>query len=154
MAVKVTTLITGVDRLSRELKLTVPHIRARVQAAIKRSVEKIAAEARARAPKRSGELVSTIRAEYGNDGLAGYVKVGFGKLPRRSQAQTAKGRLKLAMRKRKTGRGAYGPVIEHGDPRRHRPAQPFLRPGFTAQRPVAVREIDSALRSTVEEIGS
>lgn len=151
--VKVTTLISGVDKLARELKLANPHIRARVQRAIKKNAEAVAAAARARAPKKTGELVSTIRAEYRNDGLAAFIKVGLGKLPRRSHATTMKGRLKLAMKKRKTGAGAYAPVIEHGDPRRNRAAKPFLIPPFRANHPTAVRDIDQALRATVEEIG-
>lgn len=154
--IKLTTVVEGVDSLSRALKLANPAIKARVVAAIHKNTEAVKARALSAAPVKTGEMASTIRSAYLQpDQLTGFVRVGLGRLPRRSRATTAKGQRrfgKLKRRGRPIGRGAYAPVVERGDPRRHHAKHPFLIPSFQAQRPTAVRDITKALNDTVVEI--
>src|ERR1043165_7541411 len=113
---KVTTLLEGAEQLTRAIKLSVPKTKARVVATIHAHTAAIVGKARAAAPRVTGERAGTIRDEYANDGLVGFIKVGYGKLPRRSKAETIKGIARAKGRVRKTGRGAYAPVVERGDP--------------------------------------
>jgi hypothetical protein len=150
--VKVTTALAGAEQLIRALKLANPATKARVVAAIKKNTKAVTAGAIARAPKVTGEMASTIRDTYSEDGLTGFVRVGLGKLPRRSKATTAKGITRAKGRTRKIGRGAYAPVVERGDPRRHHKAHPFLMPSYEADKPTAMAEIKAALDNTVKDI--
>ncbi len=152
MSVKFSMAMQGAEQLNRALKLAVPETAARVRGAIQKNTRAIAAAARARAPKVTGEMAATIRDEYSPDGLIGYVKVGKGKLPRRSRAGTVKGRARARGRARSTGQGAYAPVVERGDPRRHHKPHPFLIPAFTARKPTAVADISHALNESVSRI--
>ncbi len=150
MSVKFSMALGGAEQLNRALKLAIPHVAANMRAAIQKNTKAIAATAKARAPKLSGEMAGTIRDEYSQDGFIGYVRVGKGKLQRRSRAVTAKGRART--RARKSGQGAYAPVVERGDPRRHHKAHPFLIPSFTARKPTAMADISHALNDGVSKI--
>ncbi len=152
MSVKFSMALGGAEQLNRALKLAIPHVAANMRAAIQKNTKAIASAAQARAPKLSGELASTIRDEYSPDGFAGFVKVGKGKLQRRSRAATAKGQKRAKGRQRKTGQGAYAPVVERGDPRRHHKPHPFLIPSFTARKPTAMADISHALNDGVSKI--
>ncbi len=152
MSAKFSMLLAGAEQLTRALKLANPKTRARVAKAIHDSTNAIAQAAKARAPRKSGEMANTIRAEFAADGLVGFVKVGLGKLPRRSKAKTAKGLVRARGRTRKVGPGAYAPVVERGDPRRNRKPHPFLIPAFDQRKPQAVADIKNAMDNTVEEI--
>jgi hypothetical protein len=151
-SVKFSVFVEGVDSLSRALKLADPLTRSRVAEAIRKNTKQVTAEARSKAPKLTGEMASTIRDEYSEDGMVGMVKVGEGKLPRRSQAKTARGQATHRSRRRSTGKGAYAPVIDRGDPRRNRKAQPFLSEPFQADKPQAVSDINRALEKAVDDI--
>jgi hypothetical protein len=140
--------LMGVDAFKRAVALTDAGTKARTIAAIQRGTQAVAAKARARAPKRSGEMAGTIRDEYSESGLIGYVKVGFGKLLRRSRGATAEKRAKTKKRRKakgsKSGQGSYAPVIERGDKRRNREARPFVVPALREERPQIVRELEAA----------
>lgn len=151
---KITTLLAGAEQLERALKLANPKTKAAVVAAIQKNAKEIAAKARAAAPKVTGEMVSTIRDEYSTDGLVGYVKVGFGKLPRRSKAGTIAGIARAKARKRTVGRGAYAPVVERGDPRRHHLPHPFLMPAYAQDKPTAIKDITNALNGMMNDIAT
>jgi HK97 gp10 family phage protein len=157
MSTKITTLLDGVPRLMRQLQLADAATRERTIAAIERGTKRVAAGARSRAPKLTGELAGTIRDEYSKDRLIGYVRVGFGKLLRRSKASTEARRQRLAKKRRtkgaRTGKGTYAPVIERGDPRRHRKAHPFLMPAFNGEKPTIVSEIGQATKDGVHAAG-
>jgi hypothetical protein len=148
VSAKFTTVLDGVPRLLRQIQLTDAGTRARTIAAIQRGTKRVAAAARTRAPKVSGEMASTIRDEYSKDGMIGYVKVGFGKLLRRSQASSAARRDRLTKRRKakgaKSGKGSYAPVVEHGDKRRHKKAHPFVIPAFQAERSSIETELKQA----------
>lgn len=147
-APKFSTLVEGADKLARELKLANVETRKGVVAAIQKNTRAVATTARALAPKRTGEMAGTIREDYANDGLVGMVKVGMGKLPRRSKAKTPEGLKRVRGRRRRTvGPGAYAPVVERGDQRRHRAPHPFLTPALAQQKETAVKDIDGALNA-------
>ncbi len=166
-------VLEGFDRLARELKLANPHIRARVVAAIRTNTQAITVQAVARAPRKTGELAATGRAEYGRDGLTGLVKFGYGELGRRSRATTAKGARRFAkvqasrdaraVKFSKAGSsratlasadlGVYAPVIDRGDSRRHIKAQHYLGGPFETQKPIVIRDIGQAMTATVDEMG-
>jgi hypothetical protein len=137
----------GADRLIRQLKLANPATRAAVQAVIRRDSEAIATSARENAPKRTGEMVGTIRTTFSGDGLIGYVRVGIGKLPRRGQARRNKRGRRISI-----GPGAYAPVVEHGDRRRNRNAEPFLDPAFQGQKPQTIVHLKGAMDGIVDDI--
>lgn len=153
-SVKVTTFLSGAEKLIRELKLADPRTRARVQGAVQRQTKAVLAASLARVPKKTQELASTGRDEYSKDGLTGFIKYGRGKLPRRSTAATAKGQKRAKGRSKATGKGAYAPVIDRGDPRRHIAARQFLTQPFAQHKPAVIADIDHALNESVKEIGS
>lgn len=141
-------ILEGADKFHRAVQLTDAATRANTISAIERGTKAVVAKAKARAPKRSSEMAETIRDEYSKSGLVGYVKVGYGKLLRRSRASTAEKRNKLKAKRRrkgsKSGQGAYAPVIERGDKRRNREAKPFMYPALNEQRPSIIKELEAA----------
>lgn len=145
---KITSLLAGVPDLARKLQLMDATTRARTIAAVERGTKAVAAQARLRAPRVTDEMASTIRDEYSPDKLVGFVKVGMGKLPRRSQATTDKGKRRFAKiaKQRKVGRGAYAPVVERGDPRRHHKAHPFLIPSLVDEKPTIIADLAQATK--------
>jgi hypothetical protein len=157
VSAKITTLLDGVPRLLRQLQLADAATRERTIAAIERGTKRVAAGARQRAPKLTGEMAGTIRDEYSKDRLIGYVRVGFGKLLRRSKASTEARRQRLAKRRRskgsRSGEGTYSPVIERGDPRRHRKAHPFLMPAFEGEKPGIISDIGQATKEGAHAAG-
>lgn len=150
--------LTGSDELRRAIKLADPAARERTKAAIRQGTKQVVAGAIARAPKLTGEMASTIRDEYSKDEMIGYAKVGFGKLPRRlkglesSRLSSRKRAANIKKRGRRLGKGAFAPVIEHGDPRRNRTANPFMVPALDQARPSIISDITQALRTTTAEI--
>jgi hypothetical protein len=156
MSAKFSMALGGAEKLIRELKLSVPRTRANVQAAIRKNTNEALQKAVAAAPKASGEMAGTGRAEYSENGLIGYVKFGYGKLLRRSRSGRANRRKRLAnLRRRagsKSGLGSYAPVIDRGDPRRHIKASRFLSNTFAQQKPTAIKDIDHALNQSMREI--
>jgi hypothetical protein len=154
MSAGVTMLLEGAEQLTRALKLAVPKTKARVVAQIHKHTAAIAAKAKAGAPRLTGELASTGRDEYSQDQLTGFVKFGYGKLPRRSKAATIAGLARAKGRVRKTGKGAYAPVVERGDPRRHHLPHPFLDPPYQAEKPAAIADISHALNDSMNDIAS
>lgn len=141
-------VLEGVDQFKRAIQLTDVGTRQRTIAAVSRGTKAIAAKAKARAPRKSGEMAETIRDEYSKDGMIGFVKVGYGKLLRRSRASKAEKRKKLKASRlkqgSKTGEGAYAPVIERGDRRRGREPHPFLIPSLNEERPEIIKELEAA----------
>jgi hypothetical protein len=147
VSIKINAVLAGAAELSRAIKLANPATKAKVIATIRQHTQEVRDEARAAAPVVTGELVSTIRDEYSADGMTGYVKAGFGKLPRRA------GPIAIHRRKsKKIGRGAYAPVVNYGDPRRHRQANPFLTRPYQADEPKVLSDLNADLISVVGDI--
>jgi hypothetical protein len=124
--------------------------------AIRVGTKQVCAGAIGRAHRVSGEMASTIRDEYSKDGLVGYAKVGYGKLLRRSKSGTAAGKARLVAKRKvrgsKSGLGAYAPVVERGDPRRHHLPHPFMVPSLEAARPAIISGIEQALRGGASDL--
>jgi hypothetical protein len=151
------------DRLNRAIKLTDKTTRTNVVSAIARGTRAVTQGAITRAPKRSGELSSSIRDEYSKSGLTGYVKAGYGKLQRRSKSVRAERVSRLKARRRaekaKNSRGAlreiqlgvYAPIIERGDARRNRNPMPFLYPALKAERPTIQTDIGRAMDTGMDQ---
>lgn len=171
MSTNAKIVLANVEKFAREIKLMNEHTRTNVKGAIQRGTRAVAAGAVSRAPKRSGELASTIRDEYSASGLVGYVKAGYGKLQRRSRATTAKGAANAKDRREKmkarfaaagtskaalaaANLGVYAPVVERGDKRRHKPARPFLVPSLKAATPTINAEVTTALNAATRETGA
>jgi hypothetical protein len=168
--VKVNLALNGVPELFRALELTNAGTCAETIKAIERGTKAVAAGASARAPRRSGEMAHTIRDEYSSDKMTGYVKVGYGKLMRRSRASSAEARDKhLAKRQSKRLQlalagsskqalsvldlGVYAPVVERGDKRRHKPAHPFTIPALIAERPAIMSDLKNAPIKAAHQAG-
>lgn len=161
---QVTALLEGVPDLFRALELTNARTKANTIKAVEHGTRAVERRAHQKVPKRSGELDQTIRSEFTADGMVGYVKAGYGKLLRRSRSTTgdasgryakAKNRVarqQLRFRNAKTSKqalaasnlGNYGPVVERGDPRRKKPAQPYLNPALTEETPAIKRALADA----------
>lgn len=170
MSFSAKTSLAGVENFHRQIQLMNAKTRARTQHAIAHGTHAVVAGAKARAPKQSGELASTIRAEFSKNKLIGWAKAGYGKLIRRSRAGTAKGayrayqvkeRRKAAFKKGKVTSskqamgmvdlGVYAPVVERGDKRRHHSAHPFMIPAFKANEQGIKSSIARALQSAASE---
>lgn len=163
--------LMNVEKFAREIKLMNEHTRSNVKGAVRRGTAAVVSGAESRAPKRSGELASTIRAEFSESGLIGYAKVGYGKLTRRSRATTPEGKAKAQARRENMklqfalantskqalsvmNLGVYAPVVERGDKRRHKPARPFMIPAFKAAKPAIMSEMKTALNTSTRETGA
>jgi hypothetical protein len=168
--VKLNAFLDGVPKFVRAVELTNEHTRSRTIAAIERGTKAVAAKAREKVPRVSGELAQTIRDEYSKDRLVGYVKAGFGKLQRRSRASTAEGKARAKARREHSklqmalansskqalsvaDLGVYSPVVERGDPRRHHPAHPFLVPSLVEQKPSIIADLAAAPEKAAQEAG-
>lgn len=149
MAASFSMALKGGAELIRQLKLASPDAQARVKAAIQRDTKAVAAAARSAAPKVTGEMAATIRDEYSPTGMTGYVKVGIGKLRRRSKSTGKRHRRRTVT----TGPGAYAPVVERGDQRRHHLPHPFLIPAYVQRKPQIMQDITAAIDNTTKEIG-
>ena len=149
MAVKINAVLAGASELSRAIRLAKPETQAKVKATIKAHTERVAQDAKSAAPRVTGELVSTIRGEFSADGMTGYVKAGFGKLPRKSRSTGVRHR----KRSKQIGRGAYAPVINYGWPKHHIAANPFLTRPYQQDTPQVIADLNADINGVVDEIG-
>jgi hypothetical protein len=150
MSVRVT--ISGWGTVLRDVQVIGQLGLANVRQVVKRTANRIADGARARVPRRSGELASTIRTtmlpETGS-GDVGLVQVGYGKLPRRgATSDRTKRRSRLL-----NDRGVYAPVIEFGDAKRNKPAKPFLFPAAEEAQAGFVLDMAQALNGAATSQG-
>jgi hypothetical protein len=148
VSIKINAVLAGASELSRAIKLANPATKAKVVATIKHHTQEVRDEARAAAPVVTGELVSTIRDEYSADGMTGYVKAGFGKLPRASKSTGVRHR----RRSKAIGRGAYAPVINYGWRKHHIQANPFLSRPYQADQPQVLTDLSADLDGVVGDI--
>lgn len=152
--IKIGLLLTGVPQLQRALELANPKTREASKLVIRRGTQAVLADAKRRIHSVSGELAASGRDEYSEDGLIGYVRFGYGKLPRRSRASTAERQSLLARRRKrsstKTGKGAYAPVVERGDPRRHHRPHPFVIPALADHRAEIIDGLGTATKQGLE----
>lgn len=155
---KLTVRLSGANVVVGKLRAMDTVAKRLLAGAVKRATLRTAGRARSTVRRKSGELASTIRSEFSRDGLAGWVKAGYGKLPRGSRAKSYAAKRRLAAKRRAkgviVGRGAYGPIIEYGNPKRGARPFKFLKPAYEAERNGFRREAESALAGTVREVQS
>jgi hypothetical protein len=173
------TLVFEPKRVFAAFKMMSEKVRTQMQTQVHDSTERVADGSRTRVPTSGsasrkakgrlgpGELRNTIRTDYAEDLLTGYVKAGNGKLGRRV-GRRRKGapnqrvlNAKQAMRRDHSAAlrinnamdraaGVYAMVVEFGSPGRGLPAQPYLRPSKEAELPTLRRGVGDALRGAIE----
>lgn len=162
--VTVNMALSGVAQLTRALELTDTETQVRTRRALEKGAQAVARGAEQRAPKVSGELAQSIRAEEGKGGRVWFVKAGYGKLLRSSKAKTAAGlRRYEKVRERHAAQrarfraaksskqalanlqlGVYAPVVERGDGDRNIKPQPFLYPALDNERTGIMHDVKNA----------
>jgi hypothetical protein len=143
---KILATLDGVRRVQRSLQLLDAETRTRAAGAVDASVDEAVHEAQSRVPRRTEELARTIRKSKSKDGLAAWLQVGFGSLRRRSRS---KGLRKSRRRARQLGPvepGIYAMVVEFGDAKRNKPAEPYIVPAIEVVRPHHQARIAAALK--------
>lgn len=184
-SVKLSMQVRGVKEFVQKVDLSNKHIVRLARKIIKEGTHHIESLAFQNVPKRTHELASTIRAEFSDDGMTGWVRAGYGKLIRRARGKVkmkrvrkrvsigrradgtiikaetdikvdvrAQARARQSRKARKLSRmirkggvgsvprpfasmdaGVYAPVVEHGDPKRNKPARKFMRRAFETGAP-------------------
>jgi hypothetical protein len=129
--IRVAFEVHGRRELWRTLDRASDEIRKRVATAVAFTAQEVALGARARVPKRSGELADTIRAEPSTNPFVWFVKAGYGKLPRRRTRAGSGGRRRPRVT-RVEAPGVYAAVVEYGSQAKNIPAQPFMYPALEA----------------------
>jgi hypothetical protein len=176
VSVKVTATVEGLSDLRNALRMLNPEVERRAKAAVVETTEIVTSSARANAPVSgpedrkaknrlgAGELRDTIRSEYSKEGWVGYVKAGYGKLMRRyhSAERKAIAKAKRGARVRRARSmaqlvkamqaGSYAMVVEYGDPKRNKPARPFMRRAFWPEKGRHVERIRAALRASTDTV--
>lgn len=139
--------IQGAKRLMRAFTNADLAARQRVAQAVRITAEEVAASARLRVPKRTGELMRTIRTVPTSSPFRWIVSAGFGSLKRRSRGRTTKRRRPTAVQLGPVAPGIYAMVVEFGSQagRARQPAQPFMFPALQASRPRHIARIRQAL---------
>ncbi len=170
MSLNVKFILDSAAKFAREMELLDAETKTRTKQAIERGTRAVVAKAKARAPKRSGELAYSVRAEFSKNGMVGYAKAGFGKLLRRSRAATQKGQ-ERAQRRGEQNKlnyalannsrqalsssdiGVYAPVVERGDPRRHHRPHPFMIPSLAEEKPTIIQDLADAPIKAAKGLG-
>lgn len=142
--------ILGAKRLMRVFSNASLEARQRVAHAVKVTAEEVAQGARLRVPKRTGELMRTIRTVPTSSPFRWLVSAGFGSLKRRSRSRTTKRRRPTAIQLGPVAPGIYAMVVEFGSQagRARQPAQPFMFPAIAAARPHHIARVRQALIET------
>jgi len=145
--------VEGASNLVRAMKLLNTETNARCREAVAASLEEAAADARSRVPVDTGELKATIRTEVMANYPKGWLEVGYGTLRRRSRSTGKRKSRRKAQTLENTQPGVYAMVVEFGDARRNKPAEPFITPAIEAERPKHLARIQSALRGAASAAG-
>lgn len=142
--------MTGDKRLRRTLRRVEPSTGRRVAEAVQETAEAIRQDAIARAPVDEGDLIRSIEAKAGRDGLTyvigpGAKSVSISKNPYRQAA--------LGIRSR-TKRSRYwqffkGVWIEFGTSKM--PARPFMQPAFDLNKRFGMTRIQAAIRRALSD---
>ena len=139
--------VYGTRQLWRTLDRASAEMRRRVATAVAFTAQEVANGARARVPKDTGELASTIRAEPTTNPFVWFVKAGYGNLPRRRRAAAAGSGTRRRPRVTRVEQpGAYAAVVEFGSRARNIPAQPFMFPALEASHGRHVARIARAMQ--------
>lgn len=161
---KLSMNVRGVREFTQGVKLTNDRMRQRAAGIIRRGTERIAGTAKQLVPKRSGELASTIRAEFSDDGMVGWARAGYGKLVRRNAKQAQKDRFRKRNKFRKKFKGSaaalkaldlgvYAPVVEYGDKRRRRKPREYMKRAFRTNAHTIQSEFERLPRDAARDGG-
>lgn len=145
---KFNLVVEGVERAVVAFKLANEDIGRRVRARVAMTTSRVVAGAKSRVHKRSGELAGTIRGELLAGGLVGLAKVGYGTLKRRSRS-VAGGKRRRSRVQGPVQPGIYAMVVEYGDQRNNKPAEPFMYPAADAELPGYHEGLREDLRGAV-----
>jgi hypothetical protein len=140
--------VEGAERVVMALKLADEDIGRRVRVTVARTKDHIVAGAKSRVPKRTHELEGTIRGETTPSGLIALIKAGYGQLKRRSRSKTT-GRRRRSKQQGPVEPGIYAMVVEWGDARNNKPAEPYFFPAVDERLPEHSAEIAEDLRGAV-----
>lgn len=143
--------LTGIERTHRAIQLLNTGTRARCMQATAESLAEAKAEALSRVPRDTGELAATIRTTLAPDYPRGYLQVGYGSLRRRSRSTGARKSRRKAPTLANLMPGVYAMVVEFGDARRNKPAEPFIVPAIEVTRPHHLARIAAALQGAVTD---
>lgn len=142
---KVTVKVTGDKAILGSLSLLNVAGRRRLERQVDKSSAAIEAGAKARVPKRTGELEKTIRRKVSRSGMSAAVMAGYGELARKGKAKGARSR----GQKVNDGKGVYAPVVEFGS--QTNPAEPFMFPALEAEKPSFIAGCNDALKGAVAD---
>lgn len=141
--------VTGAEALSRAFGNVTPEIEKALREVVRASTIEVANGARQRVHVKSGEVKSTIREEFSQNGLVGFVRVGYGTLKRRSRSKVK--RRRSVRTPDSQAPGVYAMVLEFGSKHQNRPPHPFLFPALDAARPNFERRAQEALEPALQE---
>lgn len=154
---KVSYYVDGVSQLQTSIKLLNIDVRKRVATENERTGGRVVRNAKSRVAHRTGELADTIRyeAEPGTDGLVGFARAGYGSLKRRTRQKPGirygkKGKRKRLVQVGPVEPGIYAMVHEFGDPKRNKPARPYMFPAVEAERAGHRERVAAALQGAVD----
>lgn len=143
----------GFDKAALKVALLEPKIRERVAAAIVETTREALRIAQQLVPRLTGELASTLRADFSRTGMTGQVKAGFGYLPRKVKGESARvRRIRGAKALGLQLPGAYAAIVEFGS--RGKPAHHFLVPAAEAVRGQHTQRIEAALTAAVKDVAA
>jgi hypothetical protein len=140
----ISVAVSGIPQIRRSLALLNTGTRTRCIKAVDESLAEAKADALAHVPRLSGELAATIRTTRQADYPRGYLEVGYGTLKRRSRS-TGKRVRHRKVTLANTMPGVYAAVVEFGDAKHNKPAEPFIIPAIEATRPHHEARIAAAL---------
>lgn len=147
---KISISIDGKRLVDRAFLLLDSECRKECIRAVDESSADAVREAKARVPKKTGELESTIRREINTDGLAAWLQVGYGSLQRSRNGHNERSQIAYWLRHytkdpSADAPGVYAMVVNYGDAKRHHAAHPFIEPAIAAVLPRHRRRIKRAL---------
>jgi hypothetical protein len=165
---KITAAVKGIRSWSQACKTMNAATRADVSVAVHETTTAVEAKAQMNVPVSGansrkakgrpgpGELRATIRAEFSEDGLAGFVRAGNGKLPRRSRRTKAiklgpltrkayeKQQARIALQQERA-LGSYAMVINYGSPGRGIPGSHYMDRAKESERTAHITRVTRAL---------
>jgi len=126
----------------------------RLRAVVSDTLPLIATRAREAVPVKSGATRATIRTAMRENGLFGTVMVGDGKMRRRLKGTNKRSQeaywLRHYDRRYADPPRSWAPIVEFGDAKRNKPAEPFFFPSAEAERPAFVQRATAAINAAVE----
>ena len=155
--------LVGLKQCINVFRMASPAVKRRLGVVVRSRTDAVLRGAEARVPVRSSELKDTLRASYGTpsdpDALMGFVMAGYGSLKRRLRGGNKRSQSAYWLRKYRGKMqqgpklpGEYAMVVEFGDAKRNKPAEPYLFPALEEQRPLLIAEATAAVAGVENEL--